>query len=143
MADCPFCGYAGPNDVLEETGDSYVIQPLNPVTKGHLLVIPPAHDPGPDEIGYAFADAYALARRGGPFNLILSFGREATQTVEHPHIHVVPRRVGDGLALPWGGGPVARCRACDAEMKARVDELEAEAKRIKNPTPLTDQEGTG
>jgi histidine triad (HIT) family protein len=35
------------------------------------------------------------------FNIITSAGRDATQTVDHLHLHLVPRRPGDGLALPW------------------------------------------
>lgn len=39
----------------------------------------------------------------GPENwaIITSIGANATQTVRHTHLHVVPRRPGDGLALPW------------------------------------------
>jgi hypothetical protein len=36
-------------------------------------------------------------------NLITSVGADATQSVRHLHIHVVPRREGDGLMLPWSG----------------------------------------
>jgi histidine triad (HIT) family protein len=41
------------------------------------------------------------ARTCGDANLITSVGSAATQTVFHLHVHVVPRRAGDGLALPW------------------------------------------
>ena len=33
--------------------------------------------------------------------LIVVCGAEATQTVPHLHIHIVPRRAGDRLTLPW------------------------------------------
>jgi diadenosine tetraphosphate (Ap4A) HIT family hydrolase len=39
----------------------------------------------------------------GAANFITSAGRDATQTVFHLHIHIVPRHAGDGLALPWTG----------------------------------------
>jgi histidine triad (HIT) family protein len=39
-----------------------------------------------------------------PCNLITSAGREATQSVFHLHLHVVPRRENDRLALPWHSG---------------------------------------
>ncbi len=48
-----------------------------------------------------YAAQWAAGHRMNPCNLITSAGREATQTVFHLHIHVVPRRDGDGLALPW------------------------------------------
>jgi histidine triad (HIT) family protein len=44
-----------------------------------------------------------MAAETGPCNIITSVGAEATQTVFHLHLHVVPRRFGDGLALPWTG----------------------------------------
>ncbi|MEU3978362.1 HIT family protein [Streptomyces bacillaris] len=34
-------------------------------------------------------------------NLITSKGAEATQSVYHLHVHIVPRRDGDNLPLPW------------------------------------------
>ncbi|MEV7006240.1 HIT domain-containing protein [Streptosporangium sp. NPDC051022] len=37
-----------------------------------------------------------------------SAGREATQSVFHLHLHIVPRQDGDGLALPWHSGKAAR-----------------------------------
>jgi diadenosine tetraphosphate (Ap4A) HIT family hydrolase len=36
------------------------------------------------------------------FNLITSAGRAATQSIDHLHIHVVPRTVDDKLMTPWG-----------------------------------------
>jgi histidine triad (HIT) family protein len=45
--------------------------------------------------------AASLAREMGPCNLITSKGREATQTVFHMHLHLVPRAENDGLLLPW------------------------------------------
>jgi histidine triad (HIT) family protein len=82
-----------------------IIRPLNPVTEGHVLVLPRKHVTAAhsDHLVSAavmeHASIYAAAV--GPYNLITSHGTEATQTVRHLHLHVVPRRLGDGLALPW------------------------------------------
>jgi len=109
--DCPFCQRV-------ERGDYWVVMagrdeicvafaPLNPVTKGHLLVLPRRHvehgDPnGPRVLGAAMECAAAVARHNhASFNLITSYGEPATQTVPHIHVHVVPRTPEDGLALPW------------------------------------------
>lgn len=44
------------------------------------------------------------ARAGtGACNLIASRGPEATQSVYHLHLHLIPRLKHDGLALPWTG----------------------------------------
>jgi histidine triad (HIT) family protein len=75
------------------------------VTDGHLLVVPTVHvrdatqDPG--VTAFTMAAAAELAKEAGPCNIITSAGAEATQTVFHLHLHIVPRREGDGLTLPW------------------------------------------
>lgn len=104
---CPFCDYDGPSIVQWTDGHSIGFEPLNPVTAGHVLIVPKLHiedfrDPfavGTIFDGAAFYIADVL--RGAPCNVILSFGEAATQTVKHLHVHVVPRRAGDGLMLPW------------------------------------------
>jgi len=82
------------------------IEPLNPVVAGHRIVISRAHvkDFSEDSavtmlvMGYAARKAEEL---GGDFNLITSKGKNATQSVFHLHVHLVPRKEGDGLMLPW------------------------------------------
>ncbi len=105
MTGCPFCEYAGPSEILADHGHTIVFAPLDPVTPGHLLVVPRRHvedfSTDPDESGRVAAVAALHARNLRPCNVITSLGREATQTVKHLHLHVVPRREGDGLALPW------------------------------------------
>lgn len=134
---CAFCEYDGPNEVVKKWTvpifDAYgnrhdyhyfVIEPLNPVTPGHLLVIPRVHvadfrvDPWllaatMQAAAVVAADTAAdeVVQEGRPplpgCNLIVSAGAEATQTVPHVHVHVIPRREGDGLLLPWSA-PDAR-----------------------------------
>ena len=59
----------------------------------------------PELAGRALEFAADLAAEMGleSCNFITSAGLAATQTVMHLHVHVVPRRDGDGLALPWTG----------------------------------------
>lgn len=107
--DCPFCHYTGPSAIQGNYQRSFTIEPLNPVTSGHLLVIPKEHLTrrpwNPDRVGelVGLAMVEALIRELPAFNLIVSFGAAATQTIEHVHIHLVPRHEGDGLHLPWTG----------------------------------------
>jgi histidine triad (HIT) family protein len=79
--------------------------PLNPVTPGHVLVIPTIHvadfTTKPSVSAFVMHKAAELAADIGPCNLITSKGREATQSVFHLHVHLVPRQLDDGLLLPW------------------------------------------
>lgn len=116
---CPFCDYDGPSEVLHEgtvvVGNDvsgmmmyrfFVIEPLRPVTAGHRLVIPRLHVPDfrtyPRLLGAIMQAAGDYAGEvEGDCNLIVSAGRAATQTVNHMHVHIVPRRPNDRLRLPW------------------------------------------
>lgn len=103
---CPFCDYAGPSDIIYSDDTLYIIEPLYPVTTGHRLVIPHRHvndfTTDPDLTGNVTSRALAYADENfEASNIIVSRGKAATQTINHLHIHVIPRRPGDGLALPW------------------------------------------
>lgn len=106
--DCVFCQRIVKGDYDEMSGDftSVTFEPLHPVTEGHRLVVPVVHatDAGhwPGITADAFKYASRLARAcGSDYNLITSSGPLATQSIYHLHIHIVPRREGDGLHLPW------------------------------------------
>lgn len=104
---CVFCDYAGPSPILHEFGDVFVIEPMIPVTPGHLLVVPTEHVEDAATSPSLTARVFEIAGRiagydaGPSFNLITSAGKAATQTVRHLHVHVIPRRAGDGIKLPW------------------------------------------
>ena len=113
---CPFCDIA--EDILHgrrlplsrwdryDASGAYAITPLNPVTDGHVLIIPFEHVASalvrPRLTGFVMdcAAEYA-AEYANECNIITSAGKSATQTVRHLHVHIVPRREGDGLLLPW------------------------------------------
>lgn len=105
---CPFCRIADSDpdgQIMRRIGSAFVIEPLNPVTPGHLLVIPYEHVQDAAEEPLATAAtmhaAALVARDIGSCNVITSVGKPATQSVLHLHVHVVPRCAGDGLRLPW------------------------------------------
>lgn len=111
-APCPFCEIVAglaPAAVVAEWPGVIAIRPRHPVVPGHVLVIPRVHvaDAGTDPAVSAIAMSAAaeLAARLDSANVITSKGRAATQTVRHLHLHVVPRRAGDGLHLPWAPRP--------------------------------------
>lgn len=108
MSQCVFCQIlAGkaPATVVRQWAGATAIVPRHPVTPGHVLVIPTVHvaDVGVDPAVSALTMA-AAAELAGEYracNVITSRGVDATQTVFHLHVHVVPRRPQDGLPLPW------------------------------------------
>jgi len=114
VSDCPFCKRIETHDYDWVThynagrGRCEVVsfEPLNPVTPGHRLFMPRRHvrnaaeHPLTAKMVFGYAAAYGADMRKD-FNLITSVGPAATQTVQHLHIHYVPRRPGDGLTLPW------------------------------------------
>lgn len=109
MSACVFCRIVAgeaPAKVIREWVSAIAIEPLNPVVPGHVLVIPKAHvrdfTDRPHRVAETMRCASLLAHDlGGPMNLITSKGVEATQSVFHLHVHLVPRSAGDGLPLPW------------------------------------------
>lgn len=108
--DCVFCqivsGDSPATGLVRFPGQRVtVFEPLNPVTPGHLLVIPDEHVPDITVVttNDAAARCIRVASRlaNPPCNIITSAGEQATQSIFHLHFHVIPRFDGDGLLLPW------------------------------------------
>jgi histidine triad (HIT) family protein len=89
---------------------------LFPATSGHTLLVPRSHHEvletmPPEEVSAVFARVPLLGKAikaavGAPsYNLLVNNGREAGQVVPHVHIHIIPRKPGDGLIRHPGGGP--------------------------------------
>lgn len=123
MSDCPFCARIAAGEFDYFSASNVAFQPLNPVTTGHFLVVPRRHvshaleSPSRAASALAFAGYLANQMDLTDANFITSAGRLASQTVFHLHVHVVPRRPGDGLALPWLQDPkcgYCYCRFADA-----------------------------
>ncbi|MEU9109244.1 HIT domain-containing protein [Streptomyces xanthophaeus] len=75
------------------------------MNSGHVLILPRAHvqDAGTDPgvTAAVMRRAAELMAEHPAANLITSKGTEATQTVFHLHVHLVPRTADDALPLPW------------------------------------------
>jgi histidine triad (HIT) family protein len=130
--DCIFCKIVAgtvPSFKLHEDDETLAFMDINPVHDGHCLVIPKAHTPTVFEIApEAFAAVARTAARVAKvvnavvrpdgLNLVQSNGKGAAQSVGHFHIHILPRRLGDGLLLNWPLQPGDMARI--AEIAARI-----------------------
>ncbi|HEV2688813.1 MAG TPA: HIT family protein [Bryobacteraceae bacterium] len=132
VADCKFCQIASgalASSVVFEDSVSLAFLDFRPVFPGHVLLIPKEHFATLDElpaesIGPFFSDVQLVARgveRGmkaeGTF---VAINNKISQSVPHLHVHIVPRRKGDGLrGFFW---PRQKYKD-DAEMKAAADAI--------------------
>jgi histidine triad (HIT) family protein len=109
MPSCVFCEIISgqtPAARVHECAAAVAFLDARPVFKGHVLVVPRIHrevlgDLHPDEVGPFFAVVQRVARAvesglqaGGTF---VAMNNHISQSVPHLHVHVVPRRKGDGL----------------------------------------------
>ena len=140
---CPFCDFNG--TISKHYGSVIVFQPLNPVVEGHMLVVPTKHvpdaltDPKLTALVMGKAAEFA-AERGDSCNIITSCGSEATQSVFHLHIHVVPRRLGDGLKLPWTDQTMWTAEKHGVPLKEELDRLRLAVGKIATEVDLRDDE---
>jgi len=117
--DCVFCRIlAGtiPSFRIDEDAQTVAFLDINPVQPGHVLVATRAHAADllasedrslaavlPAARRVAAAIRAALAPDG--INLLQANGPGAAQSVRHFHLHVIPRRLGDGLVMNWEPRP--------------------------------------
>ncbi len=111
---CPFCGSQIAAHVLERCGTVVAIADKNPVTEGHVLIVPRRHTADFFSMTEEEKrDAERLIQRLHErikasdatvtgFNIGVNCGASAGQTIMHAHIHLIPRRDGDATQ-PRGG----------------------------------------
>lgn len=108
-SDCAFCGIVAgtlPGFVVLEDAATMAFLDRRPLFPGHCLLVPRAHhetlgDLAPDLVEPLFRNARRLSlaveralEAGGSF---VALNNRVSQSVPHLHVHVVPRRKGDGL----------------------------------------------
>lgn len=118
--DCLFCkiiaGEIPAHRVYEDDAVIAVLD-IKPVNPGHTLVIPRTHsdalhDADPETVASVaratqrVGKALLKAGLGSAFNVMQNNGGDAGQVIHHLHVHVVPRRAGDGFHH-WPGTPYA------------------------------------
>lgn len=116
--DCIFCRIANgeiPSATVYEDGQVRVILDLGPAARGHALVLPKEHfkdsAAAPEAllghvmaVGARIGEAQMKAFGADGFNLIQNNGEAAGQSVFHLHLHVIPRKEGDGAVGLWKPG---------------------------------------
>jgi diadenosine tetraphosphate (Ap4A) HIT family hydrolase len=110
---CPFCDWTARPEYTAESLHAVAIKDGYPLTRGHTLVIPRRHVASIYDLPEAErAHVWALvgevrsllAAEYSPagFNIGLNDGAAAGQTIDHAHVHVIPRYEGD-VPDPRGG----------------------------------------
>lgn len=110
--DCPFC-FPDQGRVFVDTDLYYAIWDGFPVSPGHALLVPKEHlsdwFEAPTDLQRQLSNAIndvksAIERLHKPdgYNVGFNVGRSAGQTIDHLHVHVIPRYEGD-VADPRGG----------------------------------------
>ncbi len=116
MSECPFCSIvSGLSDIepLAESTHSVAFEDRYPISPGHALIVSRRHEADLFQLDREErADAWALVdsvqrslvERLDPdgFNVGVNVSEAAGQTVEHAHIHLIPRFNGD-VGDPRGG----------------------------------------
>ena len=109
---CFFCSLPKER-VWLETDHSIAFLDGYPVSEGHALVIPKRHSPILHDLpANELNDVWALVakvrgllkEKHNPdgFNIGVNEGEAAGQTINHAHVHIIPRRKGD-VQDPRGG----------------------------------------
>jgi len=118
--DCIFCRIvsgAFTSATIYEDTDYKVILDRFPASRGHTLIIPKKHYDNmfsaPEDV---IAGAYKLSVKVADhlrktlgfsdMNVVQNNGELAGQTVNHFHIHLIPRYKGDSPAVAWKPGDV-------------------------------------
>lgn len=122
-SSCVFCGIVAgvvPSITIAQNDAAIAFMDINPVTPGHVLVIPHAHaadllDVNADDLAACAQLAQQVAKRAADrlgadgVNLLNCSGEAAWQTVFHFHLHVILRfsndPAKDRIGPPWEAVP--------------------------------------
>jgi histidine triad (HIT) family protein len=111
---CVFCAVVAgdaPAIRIYEDDDYLAILDIRPFSRGHTLVIPKRHtvdltDTPPETVAAMAKIGQRIARAARVSglntdgnNVVINDGKSAFQSVDHIHLHVLPRRSGDKLSF--------------------------------------------
>jgi len=115
MADCVFCMIRDgkiPSAKVYDDQRTLAFMDINPLSRGHCLVVPKAHaatlyEAETEDLKAAIATAKkvagAIRKALNPdgLNLLQANGAAAFQSVPHFHLHLIPRWTNDGKGFDW------------------------------------------
>lgn len=119
--NCIFCKIANgeiPSATIYEDEDFRVILDLSPASKGHALILPKEHYANLFELDDEVASKVLPVAKQvvtkmkevlncDGYNLVQNNGESAGQTVNHFHLHLIPRYEGDNVGLQWTSGTLS------------------------------------
>ncbi|RAL09645.1 HIT family protein [Aspergillus homomorphus CBS 101889] len=132
-AACIFCKIIKgdiPSFKLFESDKVFAFLDIQPLSKGHALVIPKYHgakltDIPDDHLQELLPVAKKIAQAVGAtdFNILQNNGRIAHQVVDHVHFHMIPKpneKEGLGIQWPAKDANMDELKAFFEELKARI-----------------------
>lgn len=115
MADCLFCKVAAgdiPATIVKRTDEAVAFRDIDPRAPTHVLVIPTRHLPAVRDarddgaqmlvgrvLAFAAEVATELGLDAGGYRLVTNTGKDAGQSVDHLHFHLL-----GGRKLGWPPG---------------------------------------
>lgn len=128
--DCVFCAIGAgeiPSLKIYEDDVAIAFLDINPMSRGHALVVPRRHCEGLLDadaellsamIGRVRKVAGIMKERLGfdGFNILQNNGEAAGQTVKHLHFHIIPRRAGEQVAFAPGKADSGELRRLQARI---------------------------
>jgi histidine triad (HIT) family protein len=144
---CSIIDGSVPSQVVYEDADSVAFLDARPVAPGHTMLVPRAHVARIEDLTPAQAEAlfFALHRILTPIREAV--GTDATtvgvnngpgsgQEIQHVHIHIIPRRRGDGGGVIQSLGPGFRGNPSETADKIRT-RISAAVDQLSKPQPST------
>lgn len=113
MGECIFCKIVSgdaPTEKVMESNNFFAFKDINGKAPGHTLIVPKKHienflemEGGLYEEFMKFAgdvSVKVMEEVGlNSFNMLINNGRAAGQVVFHLHLHIIPRKEGDGYEI--------------------------------------------
>ena len=133
MTDCLFCKILKkeiPSSMIHEDTDTYAFLDINPVNKGHALVILKKHyetllDIPEEELCILIkatqkvANAVHKGLKADAFNVMMNNYPCSGQLVPHAHFHIIPRFTDDGFKHWKGAEPYSEGEMDDVAEKIK------------------------